>query len=312
MTACGLWIAGEPRCRRFTLHAPCCLRSSSDRLPFKVRTLNNQVRPSRTKLPPKKQSWPALSGIRCYDEFEKWLGSQAIFTPADIDRINSNLLGQIRVASAGELQGTDDRQAKLKVLNGRDFQDAQQWLGEYLSVFADGVRRRRLQTLGFDQRRKYDRRSIGRCHCSHSGPSTPLRSNVSLRLTNVDKNKCKRFSRVMRPDSKPGSKPAPAQGSSARIKIHISPGNCLTRLHSRVGSFSWAQTAASRLCCRWRSGEPFVIDRTSLAGVRLKGNEETLPPQETSSHFVGRTADASLECVSDTPLFSAVAGVWAH
>ena len=129
--------------------SPCCLRSSSDRLPSKVRPLNNQARRSRTKLPPKKQSWPALNGIRCYDEFEKWLGSQAIFTPADIDRINSNLLGQIRVASASELQGIlDDWQAKLKVLNGRDFQDAQQWLGEYLSVFADGVRRRRLQTLG--------------------------------------------------------------------------------------------------------------------------------------------------------------------
>ena len=84
-----------------------------------------------------------------YDEFQKWLVSQAIFTPADIDRIKSNLLAQIRVASASELQEIlDDWQAKLKVLNGRDFQDAQQWLGEYLSVFADGVRRRRLQTLG--------------------------------------------------------------------------------------------------------------------------------------------------------------------
>ena len=48
-----------------------------------------------------------------------------------------------------ELQGfLDDWQARLKVLNGKDFQDAQQWLGEFLSVLADGYRRQTLKNLG--------------------------------------------------------------------------------------------------------------------------------------------------------------------
>jgi hypothetical protein len=84
-----------------------------------------------------------------YDEFQRWLSTQTIYTPDDVERIKSNLSAQIRVASASELQDVvDDWQAKLRVLNGRDFQEAQQWLGEYLSVFADGLRRQRLQQLG--------------------------------------------------------------------------------------------------------------------------------------------------------------------
>lgn len=84
-----------------------------------------------------------------YDEFQRWLSTQAIYTPDDVERIKTNLSAQIRDASASELQDVvDDWQAKLKVLNGRDFQEAQQWLGEYLSVFVDGIRRQRLQQLG--------------------------------------------------------------------------------------------------------------------------------------------------------------------
>jgi hypothetical protein len=81
--------------------------------------------------------------------FQKWLSSQAIYTPADINRINANLAAQIRAMPASELQGfMDDWQARLKVLNGKDFQDAQQWLGEFLSVLADGYRRQTLKNLG--------------------------------------------------------------------------------------------------------------------------------------------------------------------
>ena len=86
---------------------------------------------------------------QAYDEFQNWLASQAIYTPADVARIKANLLAQIQSMSASELQGfLNDWQAKLKVLNGKDFQDAQQWLGEYLSVLADGFRRRTLSDFG--------------------------------------------------------------------------------------------------------------------------------------------------------------------
>ena len=86
---------------------------------------------------------------QAYDEFQKWLASQAIFTPADIERIKASLSVQIQQMPASELQGfLDDWQAKLKVLNGRDSQDALLWLGEYLSVLADGVRRQSLIDFG--------------------------------------------------------------------------------------------------------------------------------------------------------------------
>jgi hypothetical protein len=50
---------------------------------------------------------------------------------------------------ASELQGfLDDWQARLKVLNGQDFQEAQQWLGEMMSVMVDGFRRQTLKDLG--------------------------------------------------------------------------------------------------------------------------------------------------------------------
>ncbi len=83
------------------------------------------------------------------DEYQKWLSSQAIYTPADIQRINANLAARIQSMPASEMQGfVDDWQAKLKVLNGKNFQDAQQWLGAYLSVLTDGYRRQTLKELG--------------------------------------------------------------------------------------------------------------------------------------------------------------------
>ena len=78
---------------------------------------------------------------QAYDEFQNWLASQAIYTPADDRRESSEFVAQIQSMSASELQGfLNDWQAKLRVLNGRDSQDAQQWLGQYLSVLADGFR----------------------------------------------------------------------------------------------------------------------------------------------------------------------------
>jgi hypothetical protein len=83
------------------------------------------------------------------DEYQTWLSSQAIYTPADIQRINAKLAAQIQALPADEMQGfVDDWLAKLKVLNGKNFQDAQQWLGTYLSVLTDGYRRQTLKQLG--------------------------------------------------------------------------------------------------------------------------------------------------------------------
>jgi len=83
------------------------------------------------------------------EQFHKWLESQAIYTPDDVARIKAKQLAQIQAMPASELQGfLDDWQARLKVLNGQDFQDAQEWLGEFMSVMADGFRRQTLKDLG--------------------------------------------------------------------------------------------------------------------------------------------------------------------
>ena len=83
------------------------------------------------------------------NEYQKWLSTQAIYTPADIKRINANLAAQIQAMPAADMQDfLDQWQAKLQVLNGKDFQQAQAWLGEYMSALTDGYRNRVLKKLG--------------------------------------------------------------------------------------------------------------------------------------------------------------------
>ncbi|HZZ30337.1 MAG TPA: hypothetical protein VFE46_20225 [Pirellulales bacterium] len=82
-------------------------------------------------------------------EYQKWLSTQPIYTPAQIKRINEKLEAQIQAMPASELQAfMDDWHAKLKVLNGKDFQEAQNWLGAYMTNMADGYRRKYLESLG--------------------------------------------------------------------------------------------------------------------------------------------------------------------
>jgi hypothetical protein len=81
--------------------------------------------------------------------YQKWLSTQPIYTPNQIKRINEKLDAQIRNMPTSELQGfLDDWQAKLKVLNGKNFQEAQDWLGAYMTNMADGYRRNYLHDMG--------------------------------------------------------------------------------------------------------------------------------------------------------------------
>jgi hypothetical protein len=82
-------------------------------------------------------------------EFQKWLAAQTIYTPKEVQRINQKLAGQIRTMPTSELQGfLDDWQAKLKVLLGKNFQEAENWLGAYMVNMADGYQRNYLKRLG--------------------------------------------------------------------------------------------------------------------------------------------------------------------
>src|SRR5215471_5078293 len=58
------------------------------------------------------------------DDFQRWINSQAIYSPADIERITATMIGQIQDMPTSELQGfLDDWQARLKVLGGKDSQE---------------------------------------------------------------------------------------------------------------------------------------------------------------------------------------------
>jgi multidrug efflux pump subunit AcrB len=82
-------------------------------------------------------------------EFQKWLSQQTIYTPAEVNRINQKLAAQIRSMPTSDLQGfLDDWQAKLKVLLGKNFQEAQNWLGQYMVNMADGYQRNYLKRMG--------------------------------------------------------------------------------------------------------------------------------------------------------------------
>ena len=81
--------------------------------------------------------------------YQQWLESQAIYTPADVKRINAKLAAEIQAMQVSDLQEyIDDWQAKLKVLNGKDFQEAQKWLGYYLQPCTDGYRAKTLKQMG--------------------------------------------------------------------------------------------------------------------------------------------------------------------
>ena len=82
-------------------------------------------------------------------EYQKWVSSHAIYTTDDVKRMNAKISAAVGSMSASDLQEyLDDWQAKLKVLNGQNFQDAQAWLGAYLEPCTDGYRAKTLKQLG--------------------------------------------------------------------------------------------------------------------------------------------------------------------
>lgn len=92
------------------------------------------------------QEWKQI-----YADFQAWLGRQAIYRKEDIARINANLAAQIEAMPAGEVQGFIDQwQARVELLKGKEFQDVQDWLGQNLSLMADGFRRRNLKEAGLE------------------------------------------------------------------------------------------------------------------------------------------------------------------
>jgi len=85
-------------------------------------------------------------------EFEKWLSVQVIYTPSQVDDLKKKLAAQVQRMSPTEIeQFLDQWDAKLKVLLSPDAAEAREWLGQYLSVIANGRRREFLEGLGVNK-----------------------------------------------------------------------------------------------------------------------------------------------------------------
>jgi hypothetical protein len=82
-------------------------------------------------------------------EFEQWLAVQVIYTPQQVQRLKAKLAAEVKNMSVPELERfMIEWDEKLEVLHGKDAAEAREWLGQNLSMMADGYRRQFLQQLG--------------------------------------------------------------------------------------------------------------------------------------------------------------------
>src|SRR5690606_18906179 len=80
------------------------------------------------------------------EEFHKWLSIQVVYSPQQVEQIKARFDVEIQKMSAAELQHfLDQWDAKLKVLLGKDADEAREWLGQFLSAAADGYRKQTLE-----------------------------------------------------------------------------------------------------------------------------------------------------------------------
>jgi ketosteroid isomerase-like protein len=81
-------------------------------------------------------------------EFKAWAAEQIIYTPQQMEQTKAKLRAEMDKMSAAELQKfLADMDAKLKLLRSKDASSARAWLGPYLSVMADGYRKRFLEDV---------------------------------------------------------------------------------------------------------------------------------------------------------------------
>jgi NADH dehydrogenase/NADH:ubiquinone oxidoreductase subunit G len=82
-------------------------------------------------------------------QFDQWMAVQVVYTPQQVEQLKAKLAAEVQSMTAAEFeQFLDQWSAKLKLLLGKDADEARQWLGQYLSVMANGYRREFLQKLG--------------------------------------------------------------------------------------------------------------------------------------------------------------------
>jgi hypothetical protein len=85
---------------------------------------------------------------RAMFELNEWLQTQKRYTPEQVAKIKSDFSAKVQRMSADQLQFMlGDIDAKLKVLETPQAQDARAWLGHYLSILSDQKREEVLRKL---------------------------------------------------------------------------------------------------------------------------------------------------------------------
>ena len=85
---------------------------------------------------------------RAIFEFGRWLSTQTIYTPEEVNRIKLDFNDRVTRMTSFELAYLlDDLDAKLAILTTPEAQDAKAWMGEYLAAMSDRTRARELQKV---------------------------------------------------------------------------------------------------------------------------------------------------------------------
>jgi len=85
---------------------------------------------------------------RAIFELGEWLSSQAIYTPTQVRNIKADFNRKVEKMSPHDLEYLlDDLDAKFKVLDTPEAQDARSWVAQYLSVMSDQKRAEALKDV---------------------------------------------------------------------------------------------------------------------------------------------------------------------
>ena len=85
---------------------------------------------------------------RAIFELGEWLSAQAIYTPAQVRNIKADFNHKVEKMSPHDLEYLlDDLDAKFKVLDTPEAQDARSWVAQYLSVMSDQRRAEALKDV---------------------------------------------------------------------------------------------------------------------------------------------------------------------
>jgi pyruvate/2-oxoglutarate dehydrogenase complex dihydrolipoamide acyltransferase (E2) component len=85
---------------------------------------------------------------RAIFELGEWLSAQAIYTPAQVRNIKADFNHKVEKMSPHDLEYLlDDLDAKFKILDTPEAQDARSWVAQYLSVMSDQKRAEALKDV---------------------------------------------------------------------------------------------------------------------------------------------------------------------